>query len=559
VQDDYQQLKDTVAGLESLDAVSHAYANCRVYAQEWDEEKVCSASDSPATDRPWSLEKTCCQVDKCGNKAEGCMEVPAQNFHKDDFKTVVYVLDTGIHASHEAFITPNGARRVIRQFKFDNWETPEVEFDPSNPGAFNTDGNGHGTHCTGSVGGDYIGVDTEAAFIGMKVLSDDGWGSFSDINAAVQKAADLQNSDYRGKNCIISMSLGGGTGEDINSYPGSAYDNAVQAGCIVVLAAGNDTSDVEGSDEGWAFGPAIHGHKWTKRHTNPEYQEKDSHPGAILTVGSTNSDEQLSYFSNYGWPVGIYAPGSDIKSSVPWSDDAYDHYSGTSMATPHTAGILSKCLTERSRNNSSESQIVRNRACINKILDCDSDKKINTDLGNNKPLIRAFKTGEECGSCGSNPSPTPSPDPSDPTTSPPVSEPSYEPTDEPDWDTSKPSFDPTEEPDWDSDDYPPAEPSFEPTEQPDWDDSDDFPEPGPPLYENICDIARFPKNLKKLKNICKAMKGEYLEDDAMCQDLSTANISSCCQFACEKLPWKKMCQLHEGRCKWNKQTKCTTV
>merc|ERR1719476_1148048 len=92
----------------------------------------------------------------------------------------------------------------------------------------------------------------------------------------------------------------------------SAVDTAVDAGVTIVVAGGNSNSDVCG------FVPAFV-------------------PSAI-TVGSTDSNDVRSYFSNYGSCTNIWAPGSDITSAAHTDDTSAATFSGTSMACPHVAG-----------------------------------------------------------------------------------------------------------------------------------------------------------------------------------------------------------------------------
>jgi len=110
------------------------------------------------------------------------------------------------------------------------------------------------------------------------------------------------------------------------------------------------------------------------------------------------------------------------------------------------------------------------------------------------------------------------------------------PGDEPEW----PGDDPDDEPEWPGDD--PEAP---------WEDL-------PPVYENICDMAYFPgnKHVKKLKQACKILMGEYQENDEMCKD-EYATLPQCCLFKCEKFNKKKsFCEMHDYRCEWHDDRTC---
>merc|ERR1719251_826328 len=166
------------------------------------------------------------------------------------------------------------------------------------------DRDGHGTHCAGSAAGATFGVAPSAAVRSIKVLGDNGSGSWSWSYAALDW---LATSNTRP--AVASMSLGGpGTQQGMKD----AVDAAVNAGVTVVVAAGNENSNA------CSFSPAFI-------------------PSAV-TVGSTDSTDTRSYFSNYGECVDIWAPGSSVLSAGITSDTATATFSGTSMACPHVSG-----------------------------------------------------------------------------------------------------------------------------------------------------------------------------------------------------------------------------
>merc|ERR1719199_2459089 len=166
------------------------------------------------------------------------------------------------------------------------------------------DAQGHGTHCAGTAAGETYGVAPAAKVKSVKVLSDQGSGSWSWSYYALDWLA--QNPT---RPAIASMSLGGsGTQQAMRD----AVNAAVNSGVVVVVAGGNSNGDA------CRFSPAFV-------------------PSAI-TVGSTTSTDARSSFSNYGSCTNIWAPGSDVVSADHRSDTGTRSLSGTSMACPHVSG-----------------------------------------------------------------------------------------------------------------------------------------------------------------------------------------------------------------------------
>lgn len=203
----------------------------------------------------------------------------------------VAVLDTG-YTKHEYGPEPIAAKSFIS-------------------GQSVVDGNGHGSHCIGSVmcrrddSGNSIGVAPDAELIVGKVLSNQGSGGSAGIAAGIKWAAD------QGAH-VISMSLGGG-----GSYaPTNAnIDYAWSKGCIVTAAAGN--SGYNGSNTiGW---PA-------------KYEN-------CICTGSYAENGQISNFSSGGREIDWACPGSNVISFTN-SGSGFRSSSGTSMATPLGAGFL---------------------------------------------------------------------------------------------------------------------------------------------------------------------------------------------------------------------------
>jgi len=180
--------------------------------------------------------------------------------------TCAYVIDTGVEASHPEF---EGRASQIKSFISGQ----------------NTDGNGHGTHCAGTIGSKTYGVAKKTKIYGVKVLDNSGSGSYSGIISGMDFA--VQDSKTRScpKGVVANMSLGGGKAQSVND--GAAA--MIRAGVFLAVAAGNDNANAAN------YSPA-------------------SEP-TVCTVGATTSSDARSSFSNYGSLVDIFAPGSNILST----------------------------------------------------------------------------------------------------------------------------------------------------------------------------------------------------------------------------------------------------
>ncbi|NBW80413.1 hypothetical protein EBR21_01540 [bacterium] len=227
----------------------------------------------------------------------------------------VAVIDTGIDYNHEDLkdniwkntkeIAGNGIDDDGNGYIDDvqGWNFYWVNNNPM-------DGNGHGTHCAGTIAGKgnnslgVAGVNWNAKLMPLKVLGDDGSGFNFDIYDGIMYAA---NNGAR----VTSNSYGGGGASALIS---SALASAKAKGVLFIAAAGNESLAT-------ASYPAY----YSKTYDN------------VIAIASTESNDTLSSFSNYGDGVNIAAPGRDILSTVP--NNGYQSYSGTSMATPHVAGL----------------------------------------------------------------------------------------------------------------------------------------------------------------------------------------------------------------------------
>ncbi|KAL2173675.1 serine protease [Thermothelomyces heterothallicus CBS 202.75] len=204
--------------------------------------------------------------------------------------TCAYVIDTGIYTSHSDF----GGRATFAANFVDS---------------SNTDGNGHGTHVAGTIGGTTYGVAKKTKLYAVKVLGSDGSGTTSGVIAGINFVADDAPKRSCPKGVVANMSLGGSYSASINN----AAAALVRSGVFLAVAAGNENQNAA--------------------NTSPASE------ASACTVGATDRNDAKASYSNYGSVVDIQAPGSNILSTWIGSTSATNTISGTSMASPHIAGL----------------------------------------------------------------------------------------------------------------------------------------------------------------------------------------------------------------------------
>jgi subtilisin family serine protease len=218
----------------------------------------------------------------------------------------VYVIDTGIRASHTEF-----SDRVGAGYDFIGKD--------SNP----NDCNGHGTHVAGSVGGVNYGVAKNVTLHAIKVV-----GKYGPCSKYYESTKLLDGIHWVIRNhikpAVVNISLGGKVYSDYNRrYQQERVEwaiiGAIRAGITVVVAAGND--DIDACN----YSPAR---------------------GSGITVGATSRNDERWSSSNYGSCVDIFAPGLYIKSAGNANDNALAYLNGTSMAAPHVAGAAALYLED---------------------------------------------------------------------------------------------------------------------------------------------------------------------------------------------------------------------
>lgn len=241
---------------------------------------------------------------------DGNMDGSLTTYTKND--VVIAVIDTGIDNTH---VDLDGGK-VIGWKDFVKGQTSPY------------DDNGHGTHVASIAAGsgdgnaNYKGVAYGAALVGVKVLDRRGSGTMSTVDAGIEWV--VQNKDVYGIN-VINLSLGTSGSSDGTDSTSVAVNNAVANGINVAVAAGNS-------------GPA--------RYTigSPGAAASAITVGAMADVGEMGFN--LTSFSSRGPTADgrtkpdIAAPGYNITAAAKGTTNGYITYSGTSMATPYTAGVI---------------------------------------------------------------------------------------------------------------------------------------------------------------------------------------------------------------------------
>ncbi len=242
-----------------------------------------------------------------------------------------YVIDTGLDSTHSEF-----TGRIGEGF--------------SATGDGTGDDNGHGTHVAGSLGGTEYGIAKQTTIHPVRVLKN-GSGSDSTVIAGVDWVT--QHTAENGWRSVANMSLGGSVSPALDL----AVCRSIAAGVTYAIAAGNENSDA-----------------------------CESSPARVvqaITAGASNRSDARASFSNRGSCVDVFAPGRDITSAK--NGGGATTLSGTSMASPHVAGVAALC---RERRPTSTQEEIRD--CV---IEHASPGKL-TDIGGGSPNLLLYARGD---------------------------------------------------------------------------------------------------------------------------------------------------------------------
>ncbi len=249
-----------------------------------------------------------------------------------------FVIDTGIRADHVEF-----TGRVFPGYS------------AVSDGNGTNDCNGHGTHVSGTIGGSTWGVAKAVKLVPVRVLDCAGSGSLSGVVAGIDWVAGSTT-----RPAVANLSLGSSKSATVNAAVAGAFNKGV----TMVVAAGNSSADA------CLYSPS-------------------SEPTAI-TVGATTSSDSRATYSNFGSCVDVFAPGSSITSAWYTTTTAINTISGTSMASPHVAGVAALALNANpTATPASVAQFITANASLNKLssLGMGSPNKLVYSLASGAPGV----------------------------------------------------------------------------------------------------------------------------------------------------------------------------
>ncbi len=297
------------------------------------------------------------------------------------------VIDTGIDKEHPELNVIGGVRFYNGRFTDSNYD----------------DDNGHGSHVAGIIGArdnndGVVGVAPGAGLYAVKVLNSRGSGYLSDIIKGLDWVR-ARSSDIE----VINMSLGG---QGVSSTYHNAIKNCVNAGIVVVVAAGNESSDVYGNDGVFGTSDDIIPAAYPEAAAISALADSDGEYGGVGSSTNYGADDSFASFSNYSRSVvadnPVNSPGAAIDLILPgvnilscYKDMNYATMSGTSMASPHAAGLAVLHIAANGRATSAAGVYGIRQALIDagKAQTDNEGMKVQNDPDNNKERLGWAGTG----------------------------------------------------------------------------------------------------------------------------------------------------------------------
>lgn len=269
----------------------------------------------------------------------------------------VAILDSGIDKEHPDLNVVGGVRYYLGFLTDSKYD----------------DDNGHGSHVGGIVGAKdngegVVGVAPGARLHAVKVLNSKGSGYLSDIIKGLDWVAARASTIE-----VLNMSLGG---QGSSSSYQTAIRNCVNAGVVVVVAAGNESMDIYGNDGVFGTSDDCIPAAYPEAAAISALADTDGQPGGIGTASSYGTDDSFASFSNYSRSVvagnPVSSPGRAIDLILPgvailscYKDMNYATMSGTSMASPYAAGLVALYIAEHGRASNAAGVYAIRQALIN--------------------------------------------------------------------------------------------------------------------------------------------------------------------------------------------------
>lgn len=323
-------LEAVLLELNGREEVEYAEYNYIYHKTGW---KSSVNANDPAFDKLWGLKNTGDNEPKSSGRNSSPSGISGADINaekawgitKGDRRIKIAVIDTGVDYNHEdlkANMWVNTAEANGKPGVDDdgNGYIDDIHgYDFAGKDGDPMDGNGHGTHCAGTIAGVHnngigvTGVMGDAQIVAVKFLDDNGSGNTADaimaINYATKVGVDIMSNSWGG----------GGRSQALED----AIKEARDAGIIFTAAAGNSATNNDSAAQ------------------YPANYDLEN----VISVAAHNYNDKLATFSCYGAnTVHVAGPGRNIYSTIP--GNKYDVYSGTSMATPHITGVVGLYLAK---------------------------------------------------------------------------------------------------------------------------------------------------------------------------------------------------------------------